>query len=299
MSPPPSHRFGIHASIVFQLGEDLITDVVQALIELVKNSYDADADYARIVVSTEDKNDFPGTTYPEARGYIAVEDNGLGMNEDTIQKGWLTILNSLKRAMKRAAETTTRGRTPLGDKGLGRLGVQRLGYNIEIFTKPANEDVEYHVAWSWKDFEGEETLDEVDVHFEEKPSRRRQGTKLVISDLKDAEYWTNEESQKEFRVRLAELISPYKDIRDFSITASVNGNPVGTAEITDHVRRLAQVRYSVDFDGKTITITGKAALAFIRPRTISRPPPTLRPWSSRMEAKSSSNISEARSRDSR
>ena len=44
---PKPRRFGIHSSIVFQLGEDLITDVVQALIELVKNSYDADADYTR------------------------------------------------------------------------------------------------------------------------------------------------------------------------------------------------------------------------------------------------------------
>src|ERR1700692_1178029 len=100
MPKPPPHRFGIHASIVFQLGEDLITDVVQALIELVKNSYDADADYARIVIITDRLNDFPGSKYPKANGYIVIEDNGIGMNEDTIQRGWLTISNSLKREMK-------------------------------------------------------------------------------------------------------------------------------------------------------------------------------------------------------
>ena len=36
-------RFEIAAAVVFRLGEELITDVVQALVELVKNSYDADA----------------------------------------------------------------------------------------------------------------------------------------------------------------------------------------------------------------------------------------------------------------
>jgi signal transduction histidine kinase len=264
--PKAPHRFGIHASIVFQLGADLITDVVQALIELVKNSYDADAEFARIVVSTEELNDFPGTQYPSANGYIVVEDNGIGMSEDTIEKGWLTISNSLKRAMKRSALTTRKGRTPLGDKGLGRLGVQRLGDNIEIFTKPRDEDVEYHVAWSWKDFEGEGTLEQVNVHFSAKPSHRRCGTRLVISQLKDKEYWTDKKSLDEFRVRLAELISPYKEIRDFHITATVNGQPIETAEITDHVRRLAQVRYSIDFDGSTIKIAGRASLAFIRPK---------------------------------
>jgi len=267
---PKPRRFGIHASIVFQLGEDLITDVVQALIELVKNSYDADADYARVVVSTEGLNDFPNSKYPDAPGYIAIEDNGTGMDENTIQKGWLTISNSLKRAMKKSSKTTEKGRTPLGDKGLGRLGVQRLGYNVEIFTKPEGEDFEYHVAWSWRDFENEGTLEDVDIYFAKNPSRRRHGTKLVISDLKDTEYWKEKKSVEEFRVRLAELISPYKEIRDFGITATVNGNPVETAEITDRVRRLAQVRYTVEFDSETVSISGKASLDFIKPKDNKR-----------------------------
>jgi histidine kinase/DNA gyrase B/HSP90-like ATPase len=48
-----SEHFDIHASVVFQLGESLITDSVQALVELVKNSYDADASYCKLNISTE------------------------------------------------------------------------------------------------------------------------------------------------------------------------------------------------------------------------------------------------------
>jgi len=148
-----NHHFDIHASLVFQLGESLIRDSVQALVELVKNAYDADADYAKVTIETSKKNDIANSRYPNARGYILVEDNGSGMSMDDIEKGWLTISNSIKRKMKEEKRKTEKGRAPLGDKGLGRFSAQRLGYNLEIFTKPENEEYEHHVAFSWKEFE--------------------------------------------------------------------------------------------------------------------------------------------------
>src|SRR5579885_1559030 len=157
-------HFDIHASIVFQLGDSLITDVVQALTELIKNAYDADSTYANIIVETRNKlRDDPvyvdrvsklirNPPYLDAQGYIIIEDGGVGMDFETIKGGWLLISNLLKRDFKRRKATTQRGRTPLGDKGLGRLGVQRLGYNVEILTKAAASNVGYYVAFSWNDF---------------------------------------------------------------------------------------------------------------------------------------------------
>jgi hypothetical protein len=49
---PALEHFEIDASVVFQLGESLITDSIQALMELVKNSYDADASFCRVSIST-------------------------------------------------------------------------------------------------------------------------------------------------------------------------------------------------------------------------------------------------------
>jgi hypothetical protein len=57
-----AQHFDIHASVVFQLGESLITDSVQALVELVKNSYDADASYCKLSISTEEVAD-PGSPF--------------------------------------------------------------------------------------------------------------------------------------------------------------------------------------------------------------------------------------------
>ena len=59
-SPPltaQGEHFEIHASVVFQLGESLITDSVQALVELVKNCYDADATFCKLNISTEPISD--------------------------------------------------------------------------------------------------------------------------------------------------------------------------------------------------------------------------------------------------
>src|ERR1700730_9630534 len=107
----PKYHFDIHASVVLKLGDELISDVAQALTELVKNSYDADATYAKVVVDTEGKLG-EESYYPGATGYITVEDDGIGMDEATIINGWLTVSKSPKREMKRSGLTTERGRTP-------------------------------------------------------------------------------------------------------------------------------------------------------------------------------------------
>src|SRR6266496_1443617 len=95
----PVEHFDIHASVVFQLGESLITDSVQALVELVKNCYDADATFCKLNISTEPISD-PVSPFKGAVGSITVEDDGDGMNLVSIQHGWLTISNSEKRDFK-------------------------------------------------------------------------------------------------------------------------------------------------------------------------------------------------------
>ena len=89
-------RFDINAAVVFRLGEELITDSVQALVELVKNSYDADATWVRVIVDSQSSNEW-GRNYVDANGAILVEDNGQGMDKQAIKRGWLTIANSPKR----------------------------------------------------------------------------------------------------------------------------------------------------------------------------------------------------------
>lgn len=257
-------HFEVHPSLVYQLGESLITDAVQALIELVKNCYDADASYAKVRIDTAGVVDVPGAAYPPAGGRIIVEDDGSGMDEPTIRTGWLLISNRAKRTLKERKETTPGGRTPLGDKGLGRLGAQRLGENMDIFTQ-AKGGPPYHMAFSWLDFATAPSLSDVDVHLGGCDFHGEKGTTVVVSGLKELDAWRGQDSLKRLEQELSRMISPYKAIRDFVVYIEADGKQLELMEVSDKVRELAPVRYSIRFDGVTVQINGKARLEFFRP----------------------------------
>ena len=263
---PNAPRFDINAAVVFRLGEELITDVVQALVELVKNSYDADASWVKVTIDTHGRDSL-GRNYPDARGVIVVEDDGHGMDRATIELGWLTIANSPKREQKIAGKMTQRGRTPTGDKGLGRLGVQRLARNVEIITRPdAKPGTEYYVAFSWEDFRETANLRDVPVTLEESAAGgSRQGTRLILSDLREPETWQGERHVRDLQRKLSGMISPFQEVRDFRVHLEVDGKRLGLAEIAERVRETALVKYTFDFDGEFLCISGTARFKYLHP----------------------------------
>lgn len=257
-------HFEVHPSVVYQLGESLISDVVQALIELVKNCYDADATYAKVIIDTLGVVEVNGVTYSSEGGQIIVEDDGQGMTLEDVEAGWLIISNRKKRDLKRARKTTPGGRTPLGDKGLGRLGVQRLGENLDIFTKAINESG-YHFSFSWLDFETVPKLENVNIHLTEIKYQRPHGTKVVVSGLKEPDFWRGQVAIKRLEQELSLMISPYRQIRDFTVAVEVDGKLLELLEVSDHIRDIAPVRYQLTFDGTQIVIKGRARLDHFRP----------------------------------
>ena len=86
-------HFKVHASVIYKLGESLIADEVTALSELLKNAYDADASFCKLMID-------PDYVENGAQGQITITDNGCGMDLQTIVSGWLTISNSPKKRMK-------------------------------------------------------------------------------------------------------------------------------------------------------------------------------------------------------
>ena len=264
---PPLRKFDINAAVVFRLGEELITDVVQALVELVKNSYDADATWVKVTVDTQSKNRW-GRSYPNATGTIIVEDDGHGMSQRAIEQGWLTIANSPKRLQKAAGQTTPRGRTPIGDKGLGRLGSQRLARNVEIVTRPVGEsNTEHHVAFSWTDFRQTTNLREVPVTWQRSSSGgRNHGTKLVLSDLCDPKMWQSRQYLEDLQKNLSGMISPFEQARHFRVHLEVDGKSVELTEIAERVRETALQRYSFEFDGEVFCVSGVVRLSYLQPK---------------------------------
>jgi signal transduction histidine kinase len=266
---PPSKSppgFSVHPSVIFRLGEELITDEVMALVELIKNSYDADASYVKVTINTARPCDVGGSAYRGAIGFITVEDDGFGMSETVIRRGWLTISDSGKHDLKTRRKTTPGGRTPIGDKGLGRLGAQRLGDNIEIITRLDGEKGTHHVAFCWGDFRNASSLESVPVHFQEATIARKKGTLLIISGLRSPKRWLGG-GAAEVQTKLSELISPYAPPKAFRVLVELDGRKVALEEFASRLLDAAQVRYDLDFDGKRLRVDGRVKLEFLKPGT--------------------------------
>lgn len=259
--PRPQYEFEIDASVVYQLGEMLISDEVQALLELVKNSYDADASYASIIVQTGIATGEQSLMFPDAKGYIFVEDDGIGMGWEEIKGGWLTISRSPKREMKRKGQTTTKGRTPIGDKGLGRLGTQRLGRYLEFWSTKEETGIEFYVGVDWGDFR-DKLLSQVPAYITESKGFG-QGTKLLVSGLRTPEVWRGG-AQNELVKQLSQLISPFESLRPFEVFLEIDGNRVDLDKVSQSVLDVADLQIKFLFDGKTLCISGKYRPTFLR-----------------------------------
>ena len=253
--------FRISAAVVKQLGEELVSDELTAIMELVKNSYDADAEWIKISINTIKSLEEENLTFKNTKGHIIIEDNGHGMNYTDIISRWLFISGSHKREMKEKGEVTRKGRTPLGDKGLGRLSTQRLGHILEMYSCIDNENELHHVAFDWRQFTEDSSLETVYADYEVIPKlNKKHGTKLVITDLRNPDIWTAEAGDK-FRGQLSKLIFPFKENRPFNIYLNINGQPYDLDAINDKLRQQAISSYTLDFDGEKLTIKGTLKLS--------------------------------------
>ena len=213
-------RFDINPHIIRQLGAELISDQVTALLELIKNSYDADANYVKIKINTKGKCDVEDLYNKNHIGYISVEDDGFGMDKETLLKSWLTISYSNKRAVNGNKPKTPLGRTPLGDKGLGRLSTQRLANCCEIYTKKKELEA-FHVGFKWSDFDKVERLGEVNVIFDSADINAPCGTRMYLLDLIDKDCWQGQSLEK-LKGSLCQIIAPYEKLRPFKIYLYLN-----------------------------------------------------------------------------
>ena len=194
--------FNISARTARLIGMENFANAEGAIVELVKNAYDADAEICVVVADIRN-------TREESRIFII--DNGSGMTKDTILRHWMTIGTDDKLVH---AETVVKRRVKSGAKGIGRFALNRLGQKAEMITfAKEGEGIGYKWSVDWSKFDKAETLsditatveecheEEVNTIFEEYGLEKLpiaeqlnlgsfNGTVLCISDLKDS--WTEE-----------------------------------------------------------------------------------------------------------
>lgn len=137
-------EFKISSALKNHIGKELITDDNVAILELVKNSYDAGAKKVEIIFE-DIKSDNPK---------IYIVDNGKGMSKLDIEKKWLFVGYSEKRDFKKLVGSgDKKDRSIAGEKGIGRFSCDRLGAKLMISTK-TKEDENFNVLeLNWGDFE--------------------------------------------------------------------------------------------------------------------------------------------------
>lgn len=232
--------------ILRRLGEELNPSPDQGVLELVKNSYDANA------LSCEVEIDLVS-----AGGLIRVSDDGDGMNRQGIHDGWLV----LGKSSKKTSEPTRLGRLPAGNKGLGRLAALRMGSSTTLVSRPRGDaKSEFTLKISWDAFTEHDVVEEVPLEIAESVRARGvgQGTVVTIDGL-HSKIGRNEVKKlarslllladpfndnpsgfrpslkaSEFKDLEALVKNRYFDDAEYHLVATVDANGLASATVTDY-----------------------------------------------------------------
>lgn len=237
-----SMPFKPYARLMNILGDQLITDKIVAVIEVLKNCYDADSPSAEVRFGNLDKIDLNDLPLDE-QAYIEISDTGCGMSLEKIQNVWLrpATPDKLKKKSQQLIRTP-KGRVVQGEKGIGRFAIHKLGEKIELYTKAEGES-EVKLVMDFSDYDPDninlfnqntsyKLLEEVNnTWYENFPPERvntPSGTIIRIYNLR--EHWTKSDFKNLYK-SIQRLIPPFdknadtlgiKIKRDFEVTMYVD-----------------------------------------------------------------------------
>lgn len=219
-----NYRIRTNSHIINLLGDELIGSDSLALFEIVKNSYDADAN----VVTISLRN-----LFSEDRS-IVIEDDGNGMTPGVIERAWLTIGTDYKR--KSVKVSPVLHRTSLGNKGVGRLAVHRLANRILLETLPRGFKIGSRLCIDWDDLiNSSEEVEGLSVNVENNiPNllNGKNGTRIILTQLRE-DSWTKSKVTQMVR-KLQNIINPFEPSNQFKI--EINSNIYQVQQWIDGVR---------------------------------------------------------------
>ncbi len=230
-------NFRVDLRLLLELGERLISRDEVAVVELVKNAYDADAESVKVIIENNK---------------IEIRDDGEGMDDTEILEGWLTIGTSIKKRKTR----TKKNRRILGEKGLGRLAVLRLGKKITIYTQKKGKPC-YSIIMDWEKAKQKleamkyTPMDEMKLDLkktEEKLFDKGHGTAIIIEELNTS--WEENKIER-LEIFLSRLVDPRAGEKSrFDINFVTDGKMVKLEppDITKKPHYLMSVK--VDGEGK-------------------------------------------------
>ena len=274
----------IDSRIISHLGEALIDNEKIALLELIKNSSDADANYCNIEIDTLYQSE-------HGQGRIIIEDDGNGMTPYIIENAFLKIATSFKSNHQKVSPKFKR--QAQGNKGIGRLSLNQLGKFISVDTKVDLElpkyfsteelqtvlgyDTEnnflndndfyyYHIEIDWERYsKSNESIEDVKLDLQALPfneftfnHKKNHGTRIEVLGLKGIDFWQSTQTQKEIEQDVLEFLNPYLDEK-YNFYVKINlDNRIFTSnkyDISDIENNfLSKVDFTFNSNEKIITL---------------------------------------------
>ncbi|EKO3385483.1 sensor histidine kinase [Vibrio fluvialis] len=236
------------ARLIRTIGDKLISGPEAAIIELVKNSYDADSPSVEIVIS-------PPTSTNS--GKITILDFGHGMTYDNILNDWLEPATDIK---SKVTKSKSGKRTVLGAKGVGRFASASLGRNISLVSVAKIDDV-YQTSsliLDWSIFESNKYLADIDIDIKKHESQTPTHTGVFIEITNLSTIWDEKKVRKLVR-ELRRLSTPktekdapfdiYLDLKHFQKSNPEPYNFNGQ-QLLFETNRLAEIIENVENGSK-------------------------------------------------
>lgn len=217
------------------IGRELITDRVTAVFELVKNAYDANA--------TEVIVDFFDVSKNNSNSRITIRDNGIGMSFIDIRDKWMVVGTNSKRV--NLFSEAPFNRRFVGEKGIGRFAVDKLGEKLKIVTKQTGDNDWLNVRIDWDEYEQKSHGEQLTL-FTDIPNeydftigdKIEHGTQLIISKINEP--WTKTDIERLYK-ELTKIVSPFYPLNPpFDIIVNSNEFP----EYKNRVVEADAIKYS-------------------------------------------------------
>ncbi|MCS5622100.1 MAG: ATP-binding protein, partial [Nitrospinaceae bacterium] len=246
------------------IGEQSVSDRVQAVIEIVKNSYDGDATNCRVEFFA--RSGGSGTLVHV--DHIEISDDGIGMTLDDIENKWMRLATGSKVEEPASPKF---GRKVSGKKGMGHFATQKLGSKITIISCPEmyngrsgpdESNKTFVLLTDWEEYVPGKSFHEIGnkLVIEPRDSERakdmhpyKQGITIVIRNLK--EDWTTDDVER-LRRHLASLQSPKwlrGNIKDpFDIEVESHGFDIAAKEEEKDISDFAPWTIEAHLRGKEI-----------------------------------------------
>lgn len=259
--------FTVSARTARLIGQENFANAEGAVIELVKNSYDADAKNSIIF--------FDNSSEKQEEHSIYIIDNGIGMTDQIITSFWMMIGTDNKESNFE----TDSGRVKTGAKGIGRFALDKLGAVSEMYTLPEKSSGGYYWKVNWNEFQQKGIpISSVMADLEERPGMdlKQQvldfatsfvpltelittldfthGTLIKISSLRET--WDEDEIKRLFgnlEILIPPKEQPVFSIHLFSKVSPTEFGSVSTANYDDYDYKFS-AEYFADLE-KNVKIT--------------------------------------------